>query len=100
VGSGRHHHYPLGPSQLKFKQAKDNQQQVRTETSRANRVAKLFSLKLFYSEILRSDKGLYLKAFDFTLLYKKYLPRHLRKFSKNLPISIKYSVGFLYIISL
>nr|XP_017011049.2 whirlin isoform X6 [Drosophila takahashii] len=27
VGSGRNHHYPLGPSQLKFKQAKDNQQQ-------------------------------------------------------------------------
>jgi len=85
VGSGRHHHYPLGPSQLKFKQAKDNQQQVRTETSRANRVAKLISLflKLFYSEILRSDKGLYLKAFDFTLLYEKYLPRRLRKFSKT-----------------
>jgi len=85
VGSGRHHHYPLGPSQLKFKQAKDNQQQVRTETSRANRVAKLFLLflELFYSEIFRSRKDFYLKAFDFTLLYKKYLPSLLRKFSKT-----------------
>ncbi|XP_033158262.1 membrane-associated guanylate kinase, WW and PDZ domain-containing protein 3 isoform X5 [Drosophila mauritiana] len=27
VGSGRHHHHPLGPSQLKFRQTKDNQQQ-------------------------------------------------------------------------